>query len=95
MPFNLSSGEILVLLIVAIVIFGGRLPEVARKVGKGLTHIRRGMDDEMRRVDMAMRVDPHPGRREHVEGAECEEPEPADAAAPAEAPDRVEKDEEG
>ena len=91
MPFNLSSGEILVLLIVAIIIFGGRLPEVARKVGKGLTQIRRGMDDEMRRVDMAMRVDPHPGRRTHAERGE---PEPGDATAPTETADRVEKDEE-
>ena len=65
MPFNLSSGEILVLLIVALLVFGGRLPDVARKVGRGLTQFRRGMDDEMRRIDTAMRVEPHPGRREH------------------------------
>jgi sec-independent protein translocase protein TatA len=84
MPFNLSSGEILVLLIVAIIIFGGRLPDVARKVGKGLTQFRRGMDDEMRRIDLATRVEPHPGRRERAEGAECEEADPEKPAEPAE-----------
>jgi len=60
MPFNLSTGEILVLLLVAVVVFGGKLPDVARKVGRGLTQFRRGMADEMRRLDDATRPSPPP-----------------------------------
>lgn len=51
MPFNLSTGEIFVLLIVAVLLFGGRLPEVARKVARGLGDFRRGMGEELRRID--------------------------------------------
>lgn len=57
MPFNLSTGEIVVLLIVALLVFGGRLPEVARKVGRTVSQFRRGMDDEMRRIDVALRAE--------------------------------------
>lgn len=57
MPFNLSTGEILVLLIVAILVFGGRLPEVARKVARGVGEFRRGMNEEMRRVSAQVSID--------------------------------------
>lgn len=55
MPFNLSTGELLVLLAVAVVVFGGRLPDVARKVGRTIAEFRRGMSAEMRRVDTEVR----------------------------------------
>ena len=51
MPFNLSTGEIIVLLVVAIIVFGRRLPEVARKVARGVGEFRRGMSEEMRRIE--------------------------------------------
>lgn len=51
MPFNLSTGEIIVLLLVAIVLFGGRLPNVARKVGHSISEFKRGMRDEVRRIE--------------------------------------------
>ena len=57
MPFNLSTGEIMVLLVVAILVFGGRLPEVASKVARGLGELRRGMSEEMRRIDNHLRED--------------------------------------
>jgi sec-independent protein translocase protein TatA len=56
MPFNLSTGELLVLLAVAVVVFGGRLPEVARKLGHTIAQFRRGMSAEMRRVDAEVRT---------------------------------------
>lgn len=55
MPFNLSTGEILVLLVVAVVVFGGRLPDVARKLGHAIGEFRRGMSAEMRKVDAEVR----------------------------------------
>lgn len=51
MPFNLSTGEILLFLLVAVVIFGGRLPTVARKLGGTIADFKRGMRDEVRRMD--------------------------------------------
>jgi sec-independent protein translocase protein TatA len=50
-PFNLSTGELLVLLLVAVVVFGGRLPQVARKVGAAITEFKRGMRDEVRKIE--------------------------------------------
>ena len=51
MPFNLSTGELLVFLLVAVVIFGGRLPGVARRVGSTISDFKRGMRDEVRRME--------------------------------------------
>lgn len=51
MPFNLSTGEILVLLLVAVVVFGGRLPEVAKRIGKTIHEFKGGMREELRRLD--------------------------------------------
>jgi TatA/E family protein of Tat protein translocase len=56
MPFNLSTGELLVLLAVAVVVFGGRLPDVARRLGHAIAQFRRGMSAEMRRVDSEVRT---------------------------------------
>ncbi len=43
MPFNLGMGEILVVLVVALLVFGGRLPQVGRSLGRGLSEFRRGL----------------------------------------------------
>ena len=55
---SLSIGEIALLGVVAILVFGGRLPEVMRNLGRAYARFRRGMDDlahplrsEMRRID--------------------------------------------
>ena len=41
--FSLGTSEILVILIVALVVFGKRLPEVARSMGNALSEFRRGL----------------------------------------------------
>jgi len=41
--FALSSAQILVLLVVGILLFGKRLPEVGRSLGKGLMEFKKGM----------------------------------------------------
>ncbi len=40
-----SGMEIIVLLVVGLVLFGGNLPDVGRSVGKGLIEFRRGLKD--------------------------------------------------
>ncbi|MHC4816869.1 MAG: twin-arginine translocase TatA/TatE family subunit [Planctomycetota bacterium] len=74
MPFNLSTGELLVLLVVAVVVFGGRLPNVARKAGSVISDFKRGMRDEVRRMDDFM---PPAGRPDWTPpGAAGDEAEP-------------------
>ena len=42
---NLGYQEIFLILIVAVLLFGGRLPEVARNVGKWFFDIKRGVNE--------------------------------------------------
>ena len=50
MPFNLGFGELFVLAIVAIIVFGGQLPEVARKVGRGVSEFKSGMTGHLNEI---------------------------------------------
>jgi TatA/E family protein of Tat protein translocase len=59
-PFDLSMGEFLVILFVALLVFGGRLPETARKVGSALSEFKRGMREELRKVEDGVRTDGAP-----------------------------------
>lgn len=56
-PFDMSMGEILVVLLVSLLVFGGRLPDTARKLGKTLSEFKRGMRDELRKVEEGVRSD--------------------------------------
>jgi len=47
MPFGLSAGEMIVLFLVAVLVFGGKLPEVARNVGRTLAELRRSWHREV------------------------------------------------
>lgn len=64
MPFNLGTGELLLLGLVALLVFGGRLPIVAKQVGSAITQFRRGLREEMRKIE------------DDTESAAAEEPAP-------------------
>lgn len=81
MPFDLSMGEILVVLFVALLVFGGKLPETARKLGSVLSEFKRGMREEMRKVEEGIRVDEPP--------PEWRPPKDAPAEGPAAEPTRL------
>ena len=42
---NMGWPELLIILIIALLIFGSRLPEVMRSLGKGVNEFKRGMND--------------------------------------------------
>jgi len=47
----LSPWHILLVLIVALLLFGNRLPEVARSLGKAVTEFKRGLHDVQKEFD--------------------------------------------
>lgn len=52
--FGLSPSEMLIVGVVAILLFGSRLPSVARSLGKSVTEFRRGMNDLQHEFRSAM-----------------------------------------
>lgn len=54
--FDISAGELMVILLVAFVVFGpSKIPEVARKIGKGMNEIRRASDEIKREISKEAR----------------------------------------
>lgn len=51
--FGVSSWEMMLLFVVALLLFGKRLPEVARSLGKGMMEFKKGMYDIQDEVSSA------------------------------------------
>lgn len=59
--FQIGSGELLLILIVALLVVGPkRLPELARSLGKGIRELRRAQDEVSRTI--RVNLDDEPGR---------------------------------
>jgi sec-independent protein translocase protein TatA len=84
-PFELSMGEILVILFVALLVFGGKLPETARKFGLAFSEFKRGMREEFRKVENGLRND-RPTEPPPPPAAPPEAKEPAETPAPPATP---------
>jgi sec-independent protein translocase protein TatA len=61
MPFNLGMGEVLIILVIVLLLFGAkRIPEIAGSLGKGISQFKRNLGD----VDRTLRegIDTEPRR---------------------------------
>ncbi len=48
--FGIGQGELLIVGIIALLLFGSRLPSVMRSLGSGISEFKRGLDDVQREV---------------------------------------------
>ncbi len=55
--FGLGYAELAIILILALIIFGSRLPGVARSLGRSLTEFKRGINDVKDELDRDAEVD--------------------------------------
>jgi sec-independent protein translocase protein TatA len=65
MPFNLSGWELLIILMIGLLLFGGRLPSVGRNIGKSIVEFKKGLkdvQDDAARDDAQRRVESNPYR---------------------------------
>ncbi len=71
--FDIGMQEIIVIIIVALLVFGPkRLPELSRTIGKGLADIRRAIEDAKYQVDRELREEEE--RLKDIEGEKRETP---------------------
>ncbi|MBM3316437.1 MAG: twin-arginine translocase TatA/TatE family subunit [Candidatus Eisenbacteria bacterium] len=96
--FGVGTQELLVILLVVLVLFGGkRIPELARSLGTGLRDFRKAVRDVQREVDLEslVRLPPEEGPA----GAEATKAPPRaalpSAPAPTDAPARPSEGGEG
>jgi sec-independent protein translocase protein TatA len=87
--FGLSFFEMSVIGIIAVVLFGGNLPEVAKKFGSTYSQLRRSLQDiqqqfrdAQREVDRAMRLDDPPKSSAKAVSYEDEEDDTPEPSAP-------------
>lgn len=73
MPLNLGLSEILLLLVVAVLVFGGNLPDAARRIGRSISELRRGWNEEIDKVrsDLDAGDEPPPEWKPPPDGEDC------------------------
>jgi sec-independent protein translocase protein TatA len=83
MPFNIGPGELIIVLIIALIVVGpGKLPDVGSALGKSIREFRKAATD----VKETTSLDATPAPAPAPAPAPVAAPSPAPVAAPAPAP---------
>ncbi len=64
MFFGLGMGEFLIIGVIAVLLFGQRLPEVAKSLGKSYNQFRRGLSDIQSELDVSSIEEPRYGNND-------------------------------
>ncbi len=75
-----SGFELVVVLVIALLLFGKRLPEVARGLGKGIVEFKKGVKGVEDTIDSPV-PDYEPPKQQPFSGESASKPEETDSAA--------------
>jgi len=68
--------ELLVILIIAVIVFGKRLPDVARSLGKSIVEFKRGLNEVQRDVESAAELPDETPEKPAMPDNSAEKPKP-------------------
>lgn len=84
--FGLGPMEMLIVGVIAVLLFGNRLPEVGRSMGRSLMEFKKGMRDLQNEVDTAVNQPQHSISRAVAAAEEHDEPTAPKFEPPAREP---------